>query len=188
MRRLQTPLDRETIESLHAGEQVLLSGIVYTARDAAHQRMLHCLAQGEQLPIDLDGQVIFYAGPTPTPPGKVIGSIGPTTSTRMDSATPALLQLGLAATIGKGQRSDEVKQAMLGRAVYFIAPGGAAAQMAQCVVSCQEIAWLDLGTESIKKLMLKDLPLIVAIDSKGQDAFQLGQRAYLQSLQGRHLT
>ena len=183
MIRLTTPLTEEKVRSLHAGDHVLLSGTVYTARDAAHQRMLQCLAEGKPLPIELEGQVIYYAGPTPTPPGKPIGSIGPTTSTRMDSATPTLLALGLRGMIGKGQRSPAVMRAMQKyHAVYFAAVGGAAALMAACVTSCEVIAWDDLGPESVKRLTLKDLPLVVAADCFGGDAFRLGQEDYLRSV------
>lgn len=182
MRQLNAPLTEKDVLSLRAGEHVLLSGTVYTARDAAHLRMLDCLARGEALPFDLNGQVIYYAGPTPTPPGKPVGSIGPTTSTRMDAATPIMLTHGLRGMIGKGQRGEQVMQAMQEHpAVYFAAVGGAAALMAACVTDCQVIAWDDLGPESVKRLTLKDLPLVVAADAYGQDAFSLGQAAYLRA-------
>lgn len=180
MRSITTPLTEEIVRSLHAGEQVLLSGEVYTARDAAHLRMLECLKKGEPLPIQLEGNVIYYAGPTPTPAGRPIGSIGPTTSTRMDASTPTLLSLGLKGMIGKGGRSASVVEAMQQYpSVYFAAVGGAAALMADCVTSCEVIAWDDLGPESVKRLTLKDLPLVVAVDCYGQDAFTLGQADYL---------
>lgn len=181
MRRITAPLTEEDVLSLHAGEHVLLSGTVYTARDAAHLRMLDCLKTGAPLPFNLAGQVIYYAGPTPTPPGKPVGSIGPTTATRMDAATPTLLAQGLRGMIGKGQRSQTVMQAMQEYpAVYFAAVGGAAALMASCVTDCQVIAWDDLGPESVKRLTLLDLPLVVAADAYGQDAFSLGQAEYLR--------
>ncbi len=181
MIHLSTPLDEQTVRSLHAGDHVLLSGVVYTARDAAHLRMMECLSKNEPLPLPLEGQVIYYAGPTPTPPGKPVGSIGPTTSTRMDASTPTLLSLGLRGMIGKGMRGEKVMQAMQEYpAVYFAAVGGAAALMAKCVTACEVIAWDDLGPESIKRLTLKDLPLVVAADCYGQDAFRLGQAEYLQ--------
>ena len=180
--KLQTPLTEERVRALRAGDRVLLSGVVYTARDAAHLRMLECLQKGEPLPFDLAGQVIYYAGPTPTPPGRPIGAIGPTTSTRMDAATPALLARGLRGMIGKGGRSPEVVDAMRRHgAVYFAAVGGAAALMARCVTACEVIAWDDLGPESVKRLTLRDLPLIVAIDAEGGDAFEQGQAAYLRA-------
>lgn len=182
MLTLTTPLTEETVKRLHAGEHVLLSGTVYTARDAAHLRMMDCLRSGQPLPFDLEGSVIYYAGPTPTPEGKPIGSIGPTTSTRMDASTPALLARGLRGMIGKGSRSQAVMAAMQEHpAVYFAAVGGAAALMSQCVTACEVVAWDDLGPESVKRLTLRELPLVVAADCYGQDAFQLGQRAYLES-------
>lgn len=178
--RLTAPMTEETVRSLRAGDRVLLSGTVYTARDAAHLRILDCIAHGEPLPFDPEGQVIYYAGPTPTPPGKPIGSIGPTTSVRMDAATPTLLAHGLRGMIGKGLRGPEVVAAMKEHgAVYFAAVGGAAALMASCVTSCEVIAWEDLGPESVKRLTLTDLPLIVAVDAEGRDAFAEGQAAYL---------
>ncbi len=181
--RLTAPLDERTVMSLRAGDSVLLSGTVYTARDAAHLRMLDCLQRGEPLPLPLAGQVIYYAGPTPTPPGRPVGSIGPTTSARMDAATPALLALGLKGMIGKGLRSPAVVEAMKRHhAVYFAAVGGAAALMASCVTACEVIAWDDLGPESVKRLTLEDLPLVVAVDAYGADAFSQGQAAYLASL------
>ncbi|MBE5804164.1 MAG: Fe-S-containing hydro-lyase [Clostridiales bacterium] len=183
MRQLTAPLSEEDVLSLRAGEHVLLSGVVYTARDAAHLRMMDCIAQGQPLPIELEGQVIYYAGPTPTPEGKPVGSIGPTTSTRMDASTPTLLAHGLRGMIGKGQRSKEVMRAMQEHpAVYFAAVGGAAALMAACVTSCEVIAWDDLGPESVKRLTLRELPLVVAADAYGQDAFSLGQADYLRSV------
>lgn len=181
MRRITAPMTEEDVLSLHAGEHVLLSGTVYTARDAAHLRMLDCLKTGAPLPFNLAGQVIYYAGPTPTPPGKPVGSIGPTTATRMDAATPDLLAQGLRGMIGKGQRSQDVMNAMQEHpAVYFAAVGGAAALMASCITDCQVIAWEDLGPESVKRLTLQDLPLVVAADAYGQDAFTLGQAEYLR--------
>lgn len=180
MRHLTAPLTEADVLSLHAGEHVLLSGTVYTARDAAHLRMLELIAAKQPLPIDLSGQVIYYAGPTPTPPGKPVGSIGPTTSTRMDSSTPTLLAHGLRGMIGKGGRSAEVIEAMKQhKAVYFAAIGGAAALMAQCVTALEVVCWDDLGPESVKRLTLHELPLIVAIDAEGKDAFELGQAEYL---------
>lgn len=184
MRHLTAPLTEADMMSLHAGEHVLLSGTVYTARDAAHLRMMDCIAKGEPLPMELEGQVIYYAGPTPTPEGKPVGSIGPTTSTRMDASTPTLLAHGLRGMIGKGQRSKSVMKAMQEYpAVYFAAVGGAAALMAACVTSCEVIAWDDLGPESVKRLTLKELPLVVAADAYGKDAFTLGQAEYLRSIE-----
>lgn len=184
MKRLTAPLSREDALSLRAGEHILLSGTVYTARDAAHLRMIDLLRDGRELPVDLEGQVIYYAGPTPTPAGRPVGSIGPTTSVRMDAMTPTLLAHGLRGMIGKGGRGPEVVAAMKEHgAVYFAAVGGAAALMASCVTSLEVICWDDLGPESVKKLTLNDLPLIVAIDAQGNDAFQQGQAEYLASVQ-----
>jgi len=181
IRKLTTPLQEADVMSLHAGDQVLLSGVVYTARDAAHLRLVQAMERGEELPLPLQGQVIYYAGPTPTPAGRAIGSIGPTTSVRMDAYTPALLSKGLRGMIGKGKRTAPVLAAMEEyKAVYFAAIGGAAALMADCVVSCEVIAYDDLGPESIKRLTLHELPLIVAVDAQGNDAFVLGQEAYLR--------
>ncbi len=179
MKKLTAPLTEADVLSLRAGDRVLLSGTVYTARDAAHLRMLDLIARNEPLPIGLNGQVIYYAGPTPTPPGKAIGSIGPTTSVRMDAMTPELLCRGLRGMIGKGGRGREVNEAMQAHpAVYFAAIGGAAALMASCVTNCEVVCWDDLGPESIKRLTLEDLPLIVAVDAFGNDAFQQGQAEY----------
>lgn len=181
MRKLTTPLTEEMVKSLHAGEHVLLSGVVYTARDAAHLRMMDLLREGKPLPVELEGQVIYYAGPTPTPEGRPVGSIGPTTSTRMDASTPTLLAHGLRGMIGKGSRSQAVMDAMQEHpAVYFAAVGGAAALMAECVTSLEVICWDDLGPESVKRLTLHELPLVVAADCYGQDAFTLGQKEYLE--------
>ena len=182
MRKLHTPLSEADVLSLKAGDQVLLSGTVYAARDAAHLRMMDLLKEGKPLPVELEGQVIYYAGPTPTPPGRAVGSIGPTTSTRMDASTPTLLSHGLRGMIGKGGRSDEVIEAMKAhKAVYFAAVGGAAALMAQCVTALEVVCWDDLGPESVKRLTLEDLPLVVAVDAYGNDAFGQGQAAYLSS-------
>lgn len=160
-------------ELLNAGDRVLLNGTVYTARDAAHKRILNLLDNGEKLPFDLKGACIYFAGPTPTPKGMVIGSCGPTTSGRMDVFSPRLLDLGLAAMIGKGQRNEAVCRAIVrNKAVYFCAVGGAGALYAAHIKACEEIAFKDLGCESIKRLELKDFPVIVGIDSKGGNLFK----------------
>lgn len=151
--------------TLKAGDTVLLSGTVYTARDAAHKRIFELLDQGAELPFDLKGSCIYFAGPTPTPEGRVIGSCGPTTSSRMDVFSPRLLDLGLSAMIGKGQRNKAVCDAIIrNRAIYFCAIGGAGALCSQSIVSCEEIAFKDLGCESIKKLEIYNFPLVVGID------------------------
>ena len=164
---------RQKAPALHAGDRVYLSGVVYTARDAAHKRIVTMLDAGEELPFPLDGAVIYYAGPTPAEPGAVIGSCGPTTSGRMDRFAPRLLDLGLAAMIGKGQRNDDVVSAIVRNgAVYLCAVGGAGALAAQSIKSCEEIAFKDLGCESIKRMTVLDFPLIVAIDPEGNDLFK----------------
>lgn len=159
-------------QSLKAGDTVLLSGRVYTARDAAHQRLIDMLNSGEELPFDLDGATIYYAGPTEAPKGLAVGSCGPTTSCRMDSFTPTLLENGLCCMIGKGDRSDDVIASMIkNKAVYLCAVGGAGALAAKCIKKAKVIAFSDLGPESIKELELKDFPLIVGIDSLGNSLF-----------------
>ncbi|MEN2995084.1 MAG: Fe-S-containing hydro-lyase [Thermodesulfovibrio sp.] len=170
--KIETPLTDETIEKLKAGDIVLINGYVYTARDAAHKKLIEMINNGELLPFDLKGQIIYYVGPTPAPPGKVIGSAGPTTSSRMDSYTPLLLSLGVKGMIGKGGRSSEVIEAIKKyKAVYFLATGGAGALLSRHIISAEEIAFSELGPESIKKLLLKDFPAIVAIDSQGGNIF-----------------
>ena len=177
---IQSPIDPELLRGCTAGETLLLSGTVYTARDAAHARMLRAIEAGDPLPFDLKGQTIFYAGPTPTPPGRVSGAIGPTTSFRMDAFTPALLDRGLAAIIGKGDRGDSVKRAIVKNgAVYFTAPAGCAAYLAGCIEHIEVVAYEDLGTESVKRLTVRDLPLVVAIDSRGGDIYETGPQTYL---------
>jgi len=170
--RLQTPLSDEEVSKLRAGDRALLSGAIYTARDAAHKRLLDIIEKGGELPFDLKGQVIYYVGPTPTKPGNVIGSAGPTTSYRMDSFAPKLYELGIKATIGKGQRSEDVREAMMKhKGVYLVAVGGAAALIAKQIISCAIIAYEDLGAEAIRKLVVKDLPVIVANDTLGNDLY-----------------
>ena len=180
MRKLTTPLTEEDVKSLHAGDHVLLSGVVYTARDAAHLRMMDLIRAGKPLPVDLAGQVIYYAGPTPTPPGRPVGSIGPTTSTRMDSSTPTLLQHGLRGMIGKGARLPEVVEAMKKyNGVYFGAIGGAGALLAKCIKKAELIAYEDLGAEALRKLYVEDMPLVVIIDSEGNNLYEEGRAEYL---------
>ncbi len=177
--RLNTPLKDEEIAKLNIGDFVLLNGVVYTARDAAHQRMLEILAQGGELPFDLAGQVIYYVGPAPEPPGHVIGSAGPTTAGRMDSYTPELVRHGLKGMIGKGQRSREVIYSMVEcRAVYFTAIGGAAALLAEKIKESRIIAFPELGPEAIRQIVLDDFPAIVANDIHGQDLFKTGWKRY----------
>ena len=174
-------------EKLHAGDRVLLSGTIYTARDAAHKRMFQMLDRGEKLPFPMKGSVIFYAGPTPGQQGMAVGSCGPTTAGRMDKFAPRLLDLGLLAMIGKGGRSAEVKDAIVRNgAVYFAAVGGAGALIAKCIETAEVIAFDDLGCESVKKMTVKDFPLTVAIDAKGNDLFEQGREEYRQELPHRN--
>lgn len=164
---------------LRAGDSILLSGTIYTARDAAHLRIFQLLDRNIDLPFRISGAVIYYAGPTPARPGMPVGSCGPTTSSRMDIFTPRLLDMGLAAMIGKGSRSVEVIEAMIrNSAVYFCAAGGAGALIAKCVKTAQEIAFPELGCESIKEMTIEDLPLITAIDSLGNNLFESGRKLY----------
>lgn len=172
MVKISLPLTKKAVGRLKVGDEVLLSGTIYTARDKTHQRLVMAMEKGKSLPFDLKDAVIFYAGPTPTPPGKVIGSIGPTTSARMDSYTPLLLKKGLKGMVGKGMRGQEVKEAIQrNRAVYFIAVGGAAAYLSTFVKKAKVIAYKDLGPEAIYRLEVKDFPVIVALDSYGNDLF-----------------
>lgn len=171
-KRLDTRDSVQWAGTLRAGERVLLSGVVYTSRDAAHKRIFQLLDKGEPLPYDLAGAAVYYAGPTPAPEGMAIGSCGPTTSGRMDPFSPRLLDLGLACMIGKGNRSQPVIDAVKRNgAVYLCAIGGAGALAAQCIESAEVIAFEDLGCESVKRLVFKDFPLIVAIDSEGNSLF-----------------
>ena len=176
---LTTPLTDEDVENLHAGDSVLLSGVVYTARDAAHARLVDLLKQGKPLPIDLTGQVIYYTGPTPAKPGRIIGSAGPTTAGRMDPYTPQLLAAGLKGMIGKGERDRNVIDALKRhKAVYFAATGGAGALLARHVVSCEVVAYEDLGCEAIHKLEVEKLPVVVINDCHGRDFYRESRARY----------
>lgn len=171
-KRLQLPLDKQELAKLHAGDAVLLSGPVFTARDAGHVRLLEALNESGELPFNLAGQTIFYAGPTPPAANRPLGSVGPTTASRMDFAAPILYEAGIVASIGKGTRSKEVKQSCIDTgSVYFAAVGGSAALLAKCVVDAQIVAWDDLGTEALHKLELKDFPCFVALDIYGGDIY-----------------
>jgi fumarate hydratase subunit beta len=174
-----TPLSADIVHGLRVGQRVLLSGVVYTARDAAHQRMAQALAEGEALPIPLEGQVIYYVGPAPARPGEVIGPAGPTTAGRVDVFTPALLANGLRGMIGKGKRSAEVRRAIVEHgAVYFVMVGGAAALIAGHIREAVPVAYADLGTEAIFRLVVEALPMVVANDVLGADLFELGQAQF----------
>ena len=191
-RHIKAPFDREEVKTLKAGDYVYIDGIVYSARDAAHKRMYDAImesgcvdASGTELyekgivPIDLNGNVIYYLGPTPAKPGQVIGSAGPTTSSRMDKYAPDLLDLGLKGMIGKGKRTDAVKAAIVRNgAVYFAAVGGAGALLSQRIKSSEVIAYDDLGTEAIRKLYVEDFPVIVVIDSEGNNLYETAIKEY----------
>lgn len=176
---ITTPLTDEVVMSLKAGDEVLISGVIYTARDIAHKRMVEILDKGEKLPFDIKGQLIYYAGPTPARPGKVIGSIGPTSSVRMNPYTPRLLQAGCKGMIGKGEMDSDVQMALQKyTAVYLAAVGGAAALIAQTVIKDELVAWEELGTEAIRKLTVKDFPAIVAQDCNGGNLYREGLKKY----------
>lgn len=170
---ISVPLSNEDAKSLRAGDYVYLSGTIYTARDAAHKRMYEALEKGEVLPIDMQNNVIYYMGPSPAREGRAIGSAGPTTASRMDKYAPTLLDLGLKGMIGKGKRSQEVKDAIVRNgAVYFAAVGGAGALLSRSITESEVIAYDDLGTEAIRKLTVKDFPVIVVIDSEGNNLYE----------------
>jgi fumarate hydratase subunit beta len=180
--KLQTPLSEDDVRSLRIGDAVKLSGVIYTARDAAHARLIELLEAGKELPFPVEGAVLYYVGPCPAKPPRVIGSAGPTTSYRMDPYTPPLLAAGLRGMIGKGKRGPAVREAMQKHgAVYFAAVGGAAALIARSVKSLEIIAYQDLGTEAVRRLEVEDLPLIVANDAHGGDAYLENRKPY-QSL------
>ncbi len=182
-KKIQAPLTNEKLKNLKAGDSVVLSGYIYTARDAAHKRLVDLLKEGKELPFDIKDQIIYYVGPTPAKEGKAIGSAGPTTSYRMDAYSPALIQSGLKGMVGKGKRDATVVEAMKKYgAVYFGAIGGAAALTAKCVKSAEIIAYEDLGAEAIRKLYVEDLPLIVVIDSQGNNFYEIGQKEYLDTV------
>lgn len=177
---LKTPFTKEALADLKPGDDVYITGYIYTARDAAHKRLIELLENNEELPFDLKGQVIYYVGPSPAKEGKPIGSAGPTTSLRMDAYTPQLLDLGLLGMIGKGSRNDEVKASIVKNgAVYFAAIGGAAALIAKTVKSAEVIAYEDLGSEAIRKLYVEDFPATVINDANGGDLYELGREEYL---------
>lgn len=170
--KISTPLEKGVIESLKAGDEVVLSGVIFTARDAAHKRLQDMIDKGRHIPINLKDAVIYYAGPTPPPPGRAVGSCGPTTASRMDPFTPGLLRLGLGGMIGKGDRSLDVKKAIKKyRGVYFLATGGIGALLSKKVKSAKAILFKELGPEAIHKLEVKDFPLIVGIDAEGRDVY-----------------
>ena len=176
---IRTPITKDVTKELKAGDYVYITGTIYTARDAAHKRMQETLDKGESLPITMEGNLIYYMGPSPAREGRPIGSAGPTTSSRMDKYAPALLDLGLKGMIGKGKRSAEVKEAVIrNKAIYFAAIGGAGALLSKAIVKSEIIAFEDLGAEAILKLEVKDFPVIVVMDSKGNDLYELAIKDY----------
>ena len=178
-RHISAPVGRETAEELRAGDYVYITGTIYTARDAAHKRMYETLQNQENLPIDIQDQIIYYMGPSPAREGRPIGSAGPTTASRMDKYAPELLDLGLGAMIGKGKRSPAVADAIVRNgAVYFAAIGGAGALLSKCILSSEVIAYGDLGPEAVRKLEVKDFPVVVVIDSQGNNLYETAARAY----------
>lgn len=180
---ITVPMSRETARTLKAGDSVLLSGVIYTARDAAHKRLCELAAQGKELPLDVNGATIYFVGPTPAKPGEVIGSAGPTTAYRMDAYSPTLIGLGLTGMIGKGKRSPEVVNAMKEHgAVYFGAIGGCGALLSRCIKKAEIIAYEDLGAEAIRRLEVENFPVVVIIDSEGNNLYETGKANYLATL------
>ncbi len=178
-KRIETPLTKEKVEELRAGDYIYLTGTIYTARDAAHKRMIEELSEGKKLPFDVEDQIVYYLGPTPNREGQVIGSAGPTTSSRMDKYAPTLLDKGLTGMIGKGKRNGDVINSMKkNTAVYFAAVGGAGALLSQCIKKSEVIAYDDLGTEAIRKLYVEDLPVITVIDCKGNNLYETAPQEY----------
>jgi fumarate hydratase subunit beta len=182
--RLKTPLSDEDVKRLKIGDRILINGVIYTGRDAAHKRLFDLLKGGKDLPFDIKGQIIYYVGPTPAKPGQAFGSAGPTTSYRMDAYSPSLIERGLKGMIGKGMRSEAVKEAMKKyKAVYFAATGGAGALLAKRVKKAEVVAYEDLGPEAIRRLEVEDLPVIVVNDVQGNDLYIEGEKKYRTSPQ-----
>lgn len=183
MKKINLPLTCETARTLKSGESCLLSGVIYTARDAAHKRLCELAAKGEKLPLDIENAVIYFVGPTPAKPGQAIGSAGPTTAYRMDAYSPTLIALGQTGMIGKGKRSPEVIEAMKQYGcVYFGAIGGCGALLSKCIKKAEVIAYEDLGAEAIRRLEVEDFPVVVIIDSEGNNLYETGRKEYLDSL------
>ncbi len=178
-RKFTTPFTKEKAAQCRAGDMVYITGTIYTARDAAHKRMAQALAEGKELPINIEGEIIYYMGPTPAREGRPIGSAGPTTASRMDKYAPALLDLGLAAMIGKGKRTQQVQEGIVRNgAVYFAAIGGAGALLSKSIEKAEVVAYEDLGTEAIRRLEVKDFPVIVVIDSQGNNLYETAAAEY----------
>lgn len=179
-KHITTPLTAEKTRELRAGDTVLISGVIYTGRDAAHKRLVELVQDGKKLPVDLKDQIIYYVGPAPAKPGQAIGSAGPTTSYRMDAYAPTLLDLGLKGMLGKGKRSEEVVNSMIkNEAVYFGAIGGAGALLSKCIKKAEVVCYEDLGAEAIRRLEVENLPATVIIDSLGNNLYELGRQQYL---------
>ncbi len=185
-KHITIPMDKETVKSLRAGDYVYLTGVVYTARDAAHKRMDEILERGETLPFNIKDQIIYYMGPSPAREGRPIGSAGPTTASRMDKYTPRLLDLGMGAMIGKGKRSPEVLEAVVRNgAVYFAAVGGAGALLSKCITSSEVIAYDDLGTEAVRRLRVENFPVIVVADCEGNNLYETAVKSYNKAEDGK---
>ena len=185
-KKITAPLTEEVARSLKSGDQILLSGTIYTGRDVAHKRFVEAMERGEELPFPVDGAVIYFVGPTPAAPGQVIGSAGPTTAYRMDAYSPTLIEAGLRGMIGKGKRDQNVIDAMKKHgAVYFGAIGGAGALLAKSIQSAELIAYEDLGAEAVRRLEVKDMPLLVVIDADGNNLYEEGPAAFFESLEGK---
>ena len=181
--KITTPLTREAVRNLKAGDSCLISGVIYTARDAAHKRLCELVAQGKELPMEVKDSIIYFVGPTPAKPGQAIGSAGPTTSYRMDAYSPILIEQGLTGMIGKGKRGPEVIDAMKEHgAVYFGAIGGCGALLSQCIKKAEIVAYEDLGAEAIRRLVVEDFPVVVIIDSEGNNLYETGKTNYLASI------
>ncbi len=181
-KRIQLPITRESVREIHSGDACLLSGVIYTARDAAHKRLCELVEKGEPLPFDIKDATIYYVGPTPAKPGQVIGSAGPTTSYRMDAYSPTLIREGETGMIGKGKRSAEVVECMKKYgAVYFAAIGGAGALLSSCIKKAEIVCYEDLGAEAVRRLEVKDLPVVCVIDSEGRNLYEQGRTEYLAS-------
>ena len=182
-KKIHTPLTREAVRDLKAGDSCLITGVIYTARDAAHKRLCELLDKGQPLPVDMENAIIYFVGPTPAKPGQAIGSAGPTTSYRMDAYSPALIAAGQTGMIGKGKRGPEVVAAMKEHgAVYFGAIGGCGALLSKCIKKAEIVAYEDLGAEAIRRLEVEDFPVVVIIDSEGNNLYETGRKAYLATV------
>lgn len=183
IKKVTAPLTKEQLKDLHSGDDVLITGVIYTARDAAHKRLCELLAEGKELPFDVKNSIIYYVGPTPAKEGQAIGSAGPTTSYRMDAYSPAMIAAGQTGMIGKGKRGPEVIEAMKRcGAVYFGAIGGAGAYLSRCIKKAEVVCYEDLGSEAVRRLEVVDFPAFVIIDSEGNNLYETGRKAYLDSI------